>query len=438
MSACASTPAKKPLGPNASRVLVVSIDGLTPDFYRNETLPTPTLQGLARKGASAEGLIPIYPTVTYPNHTTLVTGVLSKEHGIYANRIFSPEDGPTPRWYFDSGLIRVPTVWERAAQSGLNSALLNWPVTVGAKAKWVVPEIFPEQGFDMGAIWALTERVTERDLFRELARVTQTKGFTDTLQHDRWIVMAARHLWKSKLPALTLAHLTHVDVTQHLSGTGTAAHREAARQLDELLGEWVSEINLDADCLIILGDHGFEEIRNEIRINDLFRSKGWIWENSSGATRWKVVADSLGGPAAIYLRDQSIREEVRKTLIENQTRAHYRLIDRDELEKLGAFPDAAWMVEPDPSYAVAKDLGTESAAGKSLTRALPSPKGEHGYLPSNPRMLSGFIAVGKCAQPGRNLGLIQVTDVAATIASELGVPWPTSAGKSIPLTLNKP
>lgn len=438
LTGCASAPSgpTKPaasVGPRAARVIVISVDGLSPDVYRDDAFATPTLHALAKRGAAAEGLIPIYPSVTYPNHVTMVTGVPSRAHGVWANQIFSPEEGPTARWYFDASWIRVPTLWDRAAEQGLSTALFNWPVTLGARAKWVVPEVFPEKGFQMDAIWALTERNTDRALMKFVSAAAGASQFTGTLQHDRWMLEGARAVFKAYQPALTLVHLTHLDVTQHLSGSGTPAHQESARQLDQLLAPWIAELDFTEHCLIVLGDHGFEEVRAEIRVNDLFRARGWITDHPGGKPRWKVAAATLGGPAAVYVRDPALKEEALKVLRENEARGHYRVIERAELDRLQAFPEALAVVEPDPSYGTAKDFEPEGL-GRPFVRALANVKGEHGFLPSHPRMLSGFIAVGRCATPGKNLGLVHMTDVAATIAAELGFPWPTDAGRPIPLT----
>src|SRR4051812_7262263 len=73
-------------------VVIISIDGLKPDIYRRQrTADIPTLNELAERGASAAGVVGVFPTVTYPSHTTIITGVRPALHGIYTNRMLDPE-----------------------------------------------------------------------------------------------------------------------------------------------------------------------------------------------------------------------------------------------------------------------------------------------------------------------------------------------------------
>src|SRR5262245_51125043 len=81
-------------------VVMISIDGLRPALLRDGRLAAPTLTRLAASGVYAAGVIGVFPTVTYPSHTTLITGVPPAEHGIYNNHPFDPEDGAESAWYW--------------------------------------------------------------------------------------------------------------------------------------------------------------------------------------------------------------------------------------------------------------------------------------------------------------------------------------------------
>src|SRR3989442_5912106 len=77
-------------------VIVISIDGMKPETYTEPDLAhVPTLQRLAAQGVFASGVVGLLPTLTFPSHTTLITGVPPAGHGLYNNRILDPED----RWY---------------------------------------------------------------------------------------------------------------------------------------------------------------------------------------------------------------------------------------------------------------------------------------------------------------------------------------------------
>ena len=122
-------------------VVIVSIDGLQPSAY---TTPgpskAPALRRLAQSGAFAEGVIGVTPTVTYPSHTTIVTGVLPAVHGIYNNRIFDPENTSNGSWYWYARDIKVPTLAGILKTRGMKTAAVSWPATVGADIDYLVPE----------------------------------------------------------------------------------------------------------------------------------------------------------------------------------------------------------------------------------------------------------------------------------------------------------
>src|SRR6202041_4052540 len=114
-------------------VIVISIDGMKPESYTDPDahgLKIPTLREIVRAGASSDGVQPVMPTVTYPSHTTMMTGVNPGTHGIVANPAWDPfeQNYNGYRWYEED--IRVPTLWQLARQRGLHTALIHWPVTV--------------------------------------------------------------------------------------------------------------------------------------------------------------------------------------------------------------------------------------------------------------------------------------------------------------------
>src|ERR1700747_1998707 len=126
-------------------VIVISIDGMKPESYTDpdaHNLKIPTLREIVRDGASSDGVQPVMPTVTYPSHTAMMTGVSPGTHGIVTNPAWDPfgQNYNGYRWYEED--IRVPTLWQLARQRGLHTALIHWPVTVGAQADIIVPEIW--------------------------------------------------------------------------------------------------------------------------------------------------------------------------------------------------------------------------------------------------------------------------------------------------------
>src|SRR6187402_862784 len=130
-SAAAPVPAAAtPPGP-IRHVIVVTIDGLKPESYLAPDahgLRVPNLRRLVLDGASSDGAGTVFPSVTYPAHTSIATGVSPGQHGIVANRAFDPLEKNQEGWRWYAEDVKVPRVWDLASDAGYSSAVINWPV----------------------------------------------------------------------------------------------------------------------------------------------------------------------------------------------------------------------------------------------------------------------------------------------------------------------
>ena len=118
-----------------SRLVVLSVDGMRPDFYRwpkEFGLNIPNLRQLVEEGASADLVESVYPSTTYPAHATLVTGAPPSAHGIYSHLAsLDPTEKARP-WCWFAGTLRVPALWDVARATGRKTAAVSWPVSAGA------------------------------------------------------------------------------------------------------------------------------------------------------------------------------------------------------------------------------------------------------------------------------------------------------------------
>src|SRR5215472_4095540 len=106
---------------NARPVLImISIDGLRPDYVTaadTHGLKIPNLRRFLKEGTFADGVTGVIPTVTYPSHTTLITGVSPTKHGILGNTVFDPLGKNQSGWYWYAEDIKVPTLWDAAREA---------------------------------------------------------------------------------------------------------------------------------------------------------------------------------------------------------------------------------------------------------------------------------------------------------------------------------
>jgi predicted AlkP superfamily pyrophosphatase or phosphodiesterase len=224
--------------PLAEHVVLVSLDGLRPEFYLDPTWPAPLLQQMAREGAHARAVRPVFPAVTYPSHTTIVTGALPARHGVYYNQPFEHQ-GQSDAWYWYEEAIRLPTLWDAVRQAERTSAAVSWPVTVGAPIDWNVPEVWsldPEED----PISAMRAATRPAGLFEEIEREATGKldgsNFgIDYLSRDSRAGAAAAYLLERHRPSLLALHLIEVDHFQHEAGEDAPIVRRALAMADSAI-----------------------------------------------------------------------------------------------------------------------------------------------------------------------------------------------------------
>ena len=118
-------------------VVLISIDGLRPDYILDADrhgLKIPNLRRMIADGAYAKAVTGVLPTVTYPSHATMVTGVSPSRHGILNNSPFDPFGKNLGGWMWYAEDIKAPTLWEAVNRAGFTSSSVDWPVTAAAYA----------------------------------------------------------------------------------------------------------------------------------------------------------------------------------------------------------------------------------------------------------------------------------------------------------------
>lgn len=296
-------------------VVLLSIDGLKPDYVLDagrHGLKVPNLRRLVADGAYATGVRGVAPTVTYPSHTTLVTGVSPAEHGILNNSPFDPMDTNASGWYWYAEDVKVPTLWDASGAAGLVTANVDWPVTVGAKIRysiiqyWRAPVALPPGG----------------DEDHKLLRVLSTPGLLDEAERTlgpypagyRYTAAddgrrAAFMAWmiETKRPDLLTGYLASLDEAQHEHGPYERPTFDTLEELDTLVGQVRSAAERTWGrrfVLAVVSDHGHIRTDRAVQVNAALRQAGLIDVNERGRVRaWRAFAWNAGGSAAIVLKD---------------------------------------------------------------------------------------------------------------------------------------
>ena len=173
-------------------------------------LKIPNLRRMMREGVYAEGVNGVVPTITYPSHTTLITGVWPSKHGIWANTTFDPEQKNLQGLYWYSEDIKVPTLWDAANAAGLITASVNWPVSVGAPVRYLIPEVWRAgTADDSKLLRALSTPGLLANLEAELGPYAD--GSNADLQNDRLRATFATAIIKKYKPNLITVHLVALD-----------------------------------------------------------------------------------------------------------------------------------------------------------------------------------------------------------------------------------
>jgi predicted AlkP superfamily pyrophosphatase or phosphodiesterase len=401
-------------------VLVVSVDGLGANWLTHPpaNLRIPNLRRLMEEGSYAEGVWSVYPSVTYPSHTTIVTGRMPARHGIYSN-LSSREAGKNPRdWYWFSRDIKVPTLWDVARENKLTTSSVFWPVTVGAPINWNIPEIWdPAKGMAGDPLY-VAKFATPGLLLEAALELGPPQGASD----DVMKVRLTGFVLKKHQPNLLMLHLAELDGAQHRRGPASPEAAAAVEKADERIGELLAALK-DAGLegstdVFIVSDHGFLPVERSISPNVLLAQAGLITADENGnVTGGKVFTMADGGSFFIsWPESQNLRAEVEAALkpLRDQG-ALYGELGRDALKELGCEPAAQLALEA-PSGA-----SFDSKASGDVIRKLSQTTGTHGYLPFRPGLAASFIAWGPHIKKGGALGYIPMTAVAPTLLKALGI-----------------
>jgi predicted AlkP superfamily pyrophosphatase or phosphodiesterase len=434
----------------AATVLMISIDGLKPEYVTQADqrgLKIPTLRGLMADGAYADGVAGVWPTNTYPSHTTLVTGVTPAVHGIYNNPEFDPKRKFAESWFWYARQIRVPTLWQAAHHAGLATASIGWPATVGSTdVDFLIPEYW--------RIFRPTEDLNPSDRYL-IAALTRPEGMLEQMQQslgpylmgndvsleaDESKTRFAIDILVKRKPRFMTLHLGSLDYQEHEHGPFSAAANQDLEGIDGMLGRLIAASrSSDPEAIIVVvSDHGFVELTHRVNLGIPFVQAGLIEASIDPATQaasvnsWTAEPWMASGMAAVMLRDPGDRHvltQVRELLGRISREPAWgidEILDAEAMQKRGGFPGASFVISMKPGYYTGGNLSGDAVTGFAG-------HGGHGFAPHHPDMRAALFIAGRGIARHRDLGQIDMRQVAPTVAALLGVKLTSATAAPLPV-----
>jgi predicted AlkP superfamily pyrophosphatase or phosphodiesterase len=372
-------------------VILVSFDGFRHDYVERYNLPA--FKSFIKKGSSAEGLIPSFPSKTFPNHYSLVTGLYPGHHGLVDNTFYDPareelyamrirervRDG-----YYYGGT----PLWQLAREQGLKSGSVMW---VGSESSTTHPDYF----------------------------FPYEESMPDTVRINH--VISWLNLPPSERPHFITLYFSSPDHESHTYGPVSEETRAAVLRSDkivETLMKKLQSINLPVN-VILVSDHGMLELHEKpetfIYLDQLFTTNDPNIQVANGGTQ-----------AHIYLKEKNQLEEIYNTL---------KSKEKDfTVYKASQFP-AHWhynhirsgdlLIVAKPGFYIRDKPQKESATS-------PSGKfGVHGYDPKEVNEMKGiFYAQGPNVRKGKTIPPFENVHLYPFLAKILKLTTPPIDGSS--------
>ena len=429
------------LEPASDRIVVlISVDGLAHYYLDDPKAELPTIRQLAAEGVRAEKMKASMPTVTWPNHTTLVTGVNPAKHGVIGNTYFDRAKSevvpliPDPIFNKEE-IVRSPTIYDVAKAAGLKTAAIIWPASRGAKTlDWTVPDVFKDELFQGHASKGLLDEFKAAGIpYEKQEEWCRTGKGQD---RDRMYAQMFNFVIRTHRPNVALLHLVDLDHIEHAKGPQSPEAYEAVKFEDGLVREVWEELKKSFPgkaTLIVTSDHGFNPYQQLIQPNVLLRENGMLTAEGTKITGGSARSVQQAGGTFIYVLDAANRDALVATLADK-----FKAVEGIDAVMTPANFAKYGLADPrqDPH---APDIVLSSKSGYSFSDSLAgglvvtpksdSVRGTHGADPNQPSMHATFVAWGAGIQPGAKLGTINNTDVAPTMAALLGLKMPAPDGR---------
>ncbi len=424
-----------------SRIVVFSCDAMVWEDIEY-LLKKPRFKELYEKGSVVRRMRTIYPSVTYPCHTSMLTGCYPDKHGVCNNNEFHPGKLKNVPWNWFAHSIQCPDIFTAAKKAGLTTAAVFWPVTGNHPCiDYNIPEYWPQGEGDTKKACFLRAGTSE-ELWQEVVekhvRDVTIRTHPDT---DQFLIHCCCDILKKYKPHLLMLHTGDVDSYRHKNGTFNErvnkGIEDTERWLYDLMEATKEAGTFEETNFFLISDHGQMDIVRNIKPNVMFADHGLITVNEDGSLKdFDAYCWSTGMSAQIRLKnpdDKAVWEKTYKLLSYMCVEGIYgisRVLTAEEAkaqERLAG--DFSFVIETDGYSSFSEDWRRPMVAPMD-TEDYRYGRATHGYHPDKgPQPI--FFGIGPRIRSGIEIERRNTVDEAPTYAKILGIDMPDTDGTPI-------
>lgn len=402
------------------KMVLISLDAVWRDDL-SRFAPGGFLNSLLSRSTVCDQVKTVFPALTYPAHTTLITGCDPADHGIGHNQPFQPEKKPIMRaWYWDSAAVKRPTLFNAVKTSGGRCASILWPVTGKNRAiRWNFPEVLALPGENQ-VLKMLAYGTPAWILSTELRLGRQRQSTKEPHLSDYGCLLTCDVIQR-KRPDLTALHMVDVDDMRHHHGVTSPEALAGLNRLEQRVQRIYETVQatrgMEDALFVVVSDHGQADVNRPVCVTDELQKAGFggvFQVQSNGMTAFLYEASG----------DEQRMSETCQYLENNgATMGIAKVYDRQELKRMNCFDGDGGRIF----------AAVEAMPGVVFSDALPEAKREkatHGFGPGHPAEDCLLIIHGRGIPEGMSLPSMPMRDVAPTLADLMGVSLPQAKGHS--------
>jgi predicted AlkP superfamily pyrophosphatase or phosphodiesterase len=384
---------------------------------------------------------PIYPSLTYPCHVSILTGNYVNRHGVPHNEIVRVGDLKAP-WYNQRSDIQCDTLLDRARANGFSTCSLSWPVTGGANFDLNMPMIVPISYTGSEPIIFFKNNASDELLERYYPRYFHHLTGEDRSLDAYTMALAPDILRDYHQPDVMLVKMCDLDSVRHAHGVDNAHVKDQLAVHDRQFGILLDAVEQYGDFenthFVILGDHGQSDITKTINLNIIFKQQGLLHVNGDQTLAdYDAYCHSAELSAWVRLKDpqdQAVYHKVHELLLSLKADPQYGIgyvFTKEEVEERfnlsGPFD---FVVEGEQPVSFGNTFAGDDIFASHSYKQHGALVASHGGLPFRDQTTT-FIASGPNVRPGVVVERCSIVDEAPTMAAMLGFDLPDVDGRII-------